>query len=99
MTCLDVRDVTLSDWCVTNGIRADPHYFTGAYESVEKDTVVYGSVTWVHTYDAQVMWEGHGMIPMLLTRHMVHVCQYWMYGRDQEGMLLAWGLPTGTSVF
>jgi hypothetical protein len=26
---------------VTNGIRAYPHGFTGAYESVEKDTVAY----------------------------------------------------------
>jgi hypothetical protein len=32
-------------WSVTNGIRADPHGFTGTYVSVEKDTVAYGSGT------------------------------------------------------
>jgi hypothetical protein len=33
----------------------------------EKDTVVYGSGTWVRTYDALVLWEGHSMIRILLT--------------------------------
>jgi hypothetical protein len=32
--------------------RADPRSFTGAYESVEKDTVAYELGTWVHTHDA-----------------------------------------------
>jgi hypothetical protein len=36
---------TRSNWGVTNGIRADPHDFTGTYGSVEKDTVAYGLVT------------------------------------------------------
>jgi hypothetical protein len=39
-------------WGVTNGIRADPRGFMGAYGSVVKDTVAYGSGTWVHTHDA-----------------------------------------------
>jgi hypothetical protein len=39
---------TQSDWGVTNSIRADPRNFTGTYGSVEKDTVTYGSGTWVH---------------------------------------------------
>jgi hypothetical protein len=34
------------------GTRADPRGFTGAYKSVEKDTVAYESGTWVHTHDA-----------------------------------------------
>jgi hypothetical protein len=33
------------DWDVINGIRADLHGFTGAYGSVEKDTVAYRSGT------------------------------------------------------
>jgi hypothetical protein len=66
---------------VTNGIRADPHGFTDAYGSVEKDTVAYGSGTWVRTHDVWVLWEGHGMVRMLLTGRTVHVYQYWMYGR------------------
>jgi hypothetical protein len=78
-------------WGVTNGIRADPHGFTDAYESVEKDTVAYGSGMWVRTYDAWVLWEGHGMVHMLLTRYTVCVCQYWTYERGQEGTFLAWG--------
>jgi hypothetical protein len=73
-----------SGWGIINGIRADPHDFTGAYESIEKDTVAYGSGTWV-------LWEGHGMLCMLLTECMVCVCQYWMYGHGQEGTFLAWG--------
>jgi hypothetical protein len=39
-------------WDVTHGIRVDPCGFTGAYGSVEKDTVAYGSGSWVHTHDA-----------------------------------------------
>jgi hypothetical protein len=74
-----------------NGIRADPRGFTCAYESVKKDTVVYGSEMWVHTHDTWVLWEGHGMVRILLTGRMVYVCQYWMYERGQEGMFLAWG--------
>jgi hypothetical protein len=30
------------------------------------------------------------MVRMLLTGRMVRVGQYWMYGRGQEGMFLAW---------
>jgi hypothetical protein len=48
---------TRSGWGVTNGIRADPHGFMGAY----------GSGTWVRTHDVWVLWEGHGMVRMLLT--------------------------------
>jgi hypothetical protein len=40
-----------SGWSVINGIRADPRGFMGAYESVEKDTMTYGSGTWVRTHD------------------------------------------------
>jgi hypothetical protein len=40
-----------SGWGVTNGIRADPHDFMGMYGPVEKDTIVNGSGTWVHTHD------------------------------------------------
>jgi hypothetical protein len=76
---------------VTNGIRADPHGFTDAYGLVKKDTIAYVSGTWVHTHDALVLWEVHGMVRMLLNRRMIPVCQYWMYGRYQEGTLLAWG--------
>jgi hypothetical protein len=31
------------------------------------------------------------MVCMLLTEPTVSVCQYWTYGRDQEGTLLALG--------
>jgi hypothetical protein len=34
--------------------------------------------------------EGHGMVRMLLIGRTISVCQYWAYGRDQEGTLLAW---------
>jgi hypothetical protein len=61
----------------------------GVYRSVEMDTVVYGSGTWVYTHDAWVIWEGHGMMHMLLTEHTVRICQYWMYGHGQEGTFLA----------
>jgi hypothetical protein len=44
-----------SGWGVTNGIRADPHSFTGAYKSVETHTVAYWSGTWVRTHDAWVL--------------------------------------------
>jgi hypothetical protein len=60
------------------------------YGSVEKDTVAYGSGTWVHMYDAWVHWEGHDMVCMLLTGCTVHVCQYWIYERGVEGTFLAW---------
>jgi hypothetical protein len=33
---------TRGGWGVINGIRADPHGFTDAYGSVEKDMVAYG---------------------------------------------------------
>jgi hypothetical protein len=62
-----------------------------AYRSIEKDTVVYGSGTWIHTHNVWVLWKGHNMVHMLLTGRMIHVCQYWMYGRSQEGTFLAWG--------
>jgi hypothetical protein len=80
-----------SDWGVTNGIRADPHGFTGAYESVEKDTVAYRSGMWIRMHDTWVLREGHIMVCMLLTRYMIHVCQYWTYRRDRGGMFLTWG--------
>jgi hypothetical protein len=38
-----------------------------AYGLVEKDTVAYGSGTWVRMHDAWVLGEGHGMVRMLLT--------------------------------
>jgi hypothetical protein len=41
----------------------------GAYGSVEKVTVAYGPGTRVHMHDAWVLWEGHGMVRMLLTGH------------------------------
>jgi hypothetical protein len=40
---------------VTNGMRADPRGFTNTYESVKKDTVVYGSRTWIRTHDTWVL--------------------------------------------
>jgi hypothetical protein len=86
-------------WGVTNDIRADLRGFTGTYGSVEKDTVAYGSGMWVRTHDAWVLWEGHGMVCMLLTGCTVRVCQYWTYRRGQEGTFLAWGCPTRTSIF
>jgi hypothetical protein len=52
-------------WSVTNGIRADPRGFTGVYGPVEKDTVAYGSGTWVRMHNMRVLWEGHGTIRML----------------------------------
>jgi hypothetical protein len=48
----------------------------GAYGLVEKDTVAYGSGIWVCTYDTWVLWEGHGVVCMVLTGHMICVCQY-----------------------
>jgi hypothetical protein len=45
-----------------NGIKADPRGFMGPYGSVEKDTVTYGSGTWVRTHDAWVFWEEHGTV-------------------------------------
>jgi hypothetical protein len=62
----------------------------GVCESVEKDTIAYGSGMWVHTHDAWVLWEGHGMLHMLLTGCMVCLCQYKMYVRGQEGAFLTW---------
>jgi hypothetical protein len=41
-------------------------------------------------YDVWVIWEGHGMVRMLLTGRKVCICQYWSYGRGQEEMFLAW---------
>jgi hypothetical protein len=38
-----------------NGIRVDPGGFTGAYESVEKDTMAYGLETWVCPHDVWVL--------------------------------------------
>jgi hypothetical protein len=43
------------DWGVTNGIRADPRGLTGAYVSIEKDTVADGSGMWVRMHDAWVL--------------------------------------------
>jgi hypothetical protein len=70
-----------SGWGVTNGIRADSHGFTGAYRSVDKDTVAYGLRTWVHTHDAWVLMEGYGMVRMLVLD-----VQTW-----PGGTFLAWG--------
>jgi hypothetical protein len=67
---------TRGGWGVINDIRADPRGFTGAYGSVEKDTVAYWLGTWVRTHDAWVLWEGHGMVRMLLTGRTVRICQY-----------------------
>jgi hypothetical protein len=53
--------------------------------------VAYRSGMWIRTHDVWVLWEGHGMVRMLLTTRMVHVCQYWIYGHGQEGTFLAWG--------
>jgi hypothetical protein len=75
---------------VTNGIRADPRGFTDAYGSVEKDTVAYGSGTWVRTHDAWVLREGHGMVCMLLTGRTIRIYQYCTYRRSHGGMFLAW---------
>jgi hypothetical protein len=33
------------------------------------------------------------MVHMLLTGHTVRVCQYWTYGRGQEGDVPGLGLP------
>jgi hypothetical protein len=54
--------------------------------SVEKDTVTYGSEMWVRTHDAWVLWEGHGMIRMLLTgrTNMTKKGRSWL-GADRRG--------------
>jgi hypothetical protein len=78
---------TQSVWGVINGIRVDPRGFMGAYRSVEKDTVAYESGTWVRTHNACVLREVHGMIRMLLTGHMICICQYWTYRCGQESFL------------
>jgi hypothetical protein len=76
---------------VINDIRADHRGFTGAYGSVEKDTMTYGSGTCVcvRTHDVWVICEGHDMVRMLLTGRTVCVCEYWTYGHGQEGTFLA----------
>jgi hypothetical protein len=56
-----------SGWGFINVIRADPHSFTSVYGSIEKDIVGYVLGTWVRTYYVWVLWEGHGMVHMLLT--------------------------------
>jgi hypothetical protein len=61
----------------------------GSYVPVENDTVAYGSGMWVRMHDTWILWEGHGMVRMLLTGRTIRVCQYWTYGRDQEGTFLA----------
>jgi hypothetical protein len=70
-------------------MKANPHGFMDTYVSVEKDTVAYGSGTWVCTHDALVLSEGHSMIRILLIRCMIRICQYWIYRCGQEGMFLA----------
>jgi hypothetical protein len=40
---------------VKNGIRSDPRGFTGAYGSIKKDTVAYGSGTCIRTHDMWVL--------------------------------------------
>jgi uncharacterized lipoprotein NlpE involved in copper resistance len=47
--------------------------FHGCIRSIEKDTVAYGSGTWVRTHDVWVLMEGHGIVRMLLTEYMVRV--------------------------
>jgi hypothetical protein len=54
-----------SGWSVTNVIRADSHNFTSMYESIEKDTIVYESETWLRTHDALVF--------------EIRVYRYWTY--------------------
>jgi hypothetical protein len=44
------------------------------YESVEKDTLAYGSGTWVRMLDVWVLWKGHSMLHMLLIECTIHVC-------------------------
>jgi hypothetical protein len=39
------------------------------------------------------------MVCMLLTGRTVCVCQYWMYGRDQDGTFLPWGDRQGCQSF
>jgi hypothetical protein len=56
--------------------------------SVEKNTVMYKSGTWVRKHDACVLWKGHNIVRMLLTGHIIRICQYCTYRRDQEGMFL-----------
>jgi hypothetical protein len=51
--------------------------------------VASGLGTWVRMHDVWVIWEGHGIIGMLLTGHMVRVCHVrtWLGGN-----ILAQGL-------
>jgi hypothetical protein len=76
---------------VTNSIRADPRGFMSTNDLDEKDTVAYRSRTWIHMHDVWVLCEGHDMVSMLLTGHMIHLCQYLTYGGGQEGTFLTWG--------
>jgi hypothetical protein len=46
---------TRSGWGVTNGIKADPHVFTGMYGPVEKDAIAYMSGMWVHMHDVWIV--------------------------------------------
>jgi hypothetical protein len=45
---------------------------------------------YVRMHGAWFIWEGQGMVHMLLIEHMVQVCQYWIYERGQEETFLAW---------
>jgi hypothetical protein len=63
-----------SGWGVTNGIRADPHDFMGMYGPVEKDTIVNGSGTWVHTHDVWVLWRDT----------VWYICCNWTYGTSMS---------------
>jgi hypothetical protein len=61
---------------VAIGIKVDPHGFTGVYGSVEKDTLAYGSATWICMHVAWAHYEGHDMVYMLLIRRTIYVHQY-----------------------
>jgi hypothetical protein len=63
-----------------------PSDFTGAYGSVEKDMVAYGSGMWVRMHNAWVLWEGYSMVHMLLTgcTDMARRGHFWL-GVDRQG--------------
>jgi hypothetical protein len=57
--------------------------------------VAYRSGTWVRTHDTWFLWDGHGMVHMLLIGYTIRVCQYWMYERDQDVDIPGLGLTDG----
>jgi hypothetical protein len=78
-----------SGWGVIDGIRVDHRGFKGTYGPIEKDTVAYKSGTWVHMHDAWILWEGHGMVCMVLTGHTICV---WTW---PSGGIFGLGLTNG----